>query len=245
MWCKRESARNLSFASEKYCLRLVAADSSRCPYVLVFVLEKASKKKNMYVRKHSTSVQISLQEFTYWFADVQNLSATSRFWCRCVSVFCTIFTAAIVAKHVSVRVSWFVIRRIGFVHLQWRIREGVTVVLCLWEREKNLQVCNFCLWLQIYWYTCVAILYNYKFRCHRRSVVLHQNYLHSLAPLSETSRASASSASDPEPTDPPWTLRPAETASSSQPPGLTSSARSGSAFCPLNATTSRFTETCL
>ncbi len=178
MWCKRESARNLSFANEKHCLRLVAADSSRCPYVLVFVLEKASKKKNMYVRKHSTSVQISLQEFTYWFADVQNLSATSRFWCRCVSVFCTIFTAAIVAKHVSVRVSWFVIRRIGFVHLQWRIREGVTVVLCLWEREKNLQVCNFCLWLQIYWYTCVAILYNYKFRCHRRSVVLHQNYLH-------------------------------------------------------------------
>ncbi len=137
MWCKRESTRNLSFASEKHCLRLVAADSSRCPYVLVFVLEKASKKKNMYVRKHSTSVQISLQEFTYWFADVQNLSATSRFWCRCVSVFCTIFTAAIVAKHVSVRVSWFVIRRIGFVHLQWRIREGVTVVLCLWEREKK------------------------------------------------------------------------------------------------------------
>ncbi len=61
-----------------------------------------------------------------------------------------------------------------------------------------------------------------------------------LAPLSETSRASASSASDPEPTDPPWTLRPAETASSSQPPGLTSSARSGSAFCPLNATRDLF-----
>ncbi len=75
-------------------------------------------------------------------------------WCRSVSVFCTVFTAAIVAKHVSVWVSWFVIRGIGFVYLQWRIQEGVTVVLCLWEREKNLQVCNFCLWLQIYWYTC-------------------------------------------------------------------------------------------
>ncbi len=140
--------------------------------------KKHPRQKNIYVRKHSTSVQISVQEFKYWFADVQNSSATSHFWCRCVSVFCTIFTAAIVAKYVSVRVSWFVIRRIGFVYLQWRIREGVTVVLCLWEREKNLHVCNFCLWPQIYWYTCVTLLYNYKFRCHRHSVVLHQIYLH-------------------------------------------------------------------
>ncbi len=92
-----------------------------------------------------------------------NLSATSRFWCRCVSVFCTIFTAAIVAKHVSVRVSWFVIRRIGFVHLQWRIREGVTVVFVfVGERKKStslqllsvasnllIHMCGYSLQLQI------------------------------------------------------------------------------------------------
>ena len=48
--------------------------------------------------------------------------------------------------------------RIGFVHLQWRIWGGVTVVLCLWERKKHptsLQLLkHFSLWLQIYWYMC-------------------------------------------------------------------------------------------
>jgi len=103
----------------------------------------------VYVRKHSTSVQISLQEFTYWFADVQKYSVTSHFWCRCVNVFCTIFTAAIVAKRERIWVSWFVIHRIGFVHLQWKIWECITVVLCLqllslsFERQYLYLSCTF------------------------------------------------------------------------------------------------------
>ncbi len=39
------------FASEKQHLRLVAADSSRCRYALVFMLEKASKTKKYICKK--------------------------------------------------------------------------------------------------------------------------------------------------------------------------------------------------
>jgi len=64
-WCKRERARNLHLAleSQKQCLRFVAADSSSCGSLLVFAF-CARKIFKTFVIKYSTSVQLSLDEFT-------------------------------------------------------------------------------------------------------------------------------------------------------------------------------------
>ncbi len=73
------------------------------------------------------------------------------------------------------------VNRIEFVHLWLSILKGVAVVLCM----QHVCVCtslqllqHFSVWLQICWYTCVTIFYDYKIHCHRCSPVLHQIYLH-------------------------------------------------------------------
>ncbi len=85
MWCKE--CVKLVIYRWKTVFKTHSSRFKPLPLCTCVCARKSIQEKYIHVRKHSTSVQISLQEFTYWSADVQNSSVTSHFLmqvCECV-----------------------------------------------------------------------------------------------------------------------------------------------------------------
>ncbi len=152
------------FKARKKNLRLVAAHSGSCRYWFVFVLEEYSRKKCIWEKMfYRCATLIAWHDiFSY----------------RCVNMFCTIITAATVAKMWVCEFLnfWFVEKDLSTCNEEF---EKVWLLCCVCGRESLQLLKHFSLWLQIYWYTWVIIFYNYKFHCHRGSAVLLQQYFHS------------------------------------------------------------------